>query len=356
MKILVLRFSSIGDIVLTTPVIRGLKQQVPGAQVHYCTKPAYRSIIESNPYVDKAHYLTGTLGELVKELQAERFDFVVDLHNNLRTAMIKLRLGVHASSFDKLNLQKWLLVRFKINTLPHVHIVDRYLAAAAPLGVRNDGKGLDYFIPTQDEVDLEVLPADFQRGYVAFAIGAQHATKRLPVERIIELCGLLRRPVVLLGGPEDESTGHVIELHFEQQRQQAKTDSLVVRSVPDSPYYFPRNTDKRPAQTLIYNACGHFSLNQSASLVRQAQFVVSHDTGLMHIAAAFKKEIFSVWGNTVPAFGMYPYRTEFRILEREGLSCRPCSKIGYAKCPLGHFKCMREIPFNLDLPPTRDGR
>ena len=355
MKILVLRFSSIGDIVLTTPVLRGLKQQVPGAQVHFCTKPAYRSILESNPYVDKTHYLTGTLGELVKELKAEKFDYVVDLHNNLRTNMLKLRLGVQASSFDKLNLQKWLLVRFKVNTLPHVHIVDRYLAAAAPLGVRNDGKGLDYFIPNRDEVDLQVLPTEFQRGYVAFAIGAQHATKRLPVERMIELCTLLRRPVVLLGGPEDESTGHVIELHFEHQQAIAETPAP--RTVPDSPYYFPRrNFENRAAKTLIYNACGQFSLNQSASLVRQAQFVVSHDTGLMHIAAAFKKEIFSVWGNTVPAFGMYPYRTEFRILEREGLSCRPCSKIGYAKCPLGHFKCMREISFNLDLPPTRDGR
>ena len=83
---------------------------------------------------------------------------------------------------------------------------------------------------------------------------------------------------------------------------------------------------------------------------------MSHDTGLMHIAAAFGKEIFSVWGNTVPAFGMYPYRTEFRVLEVPGLSCRPCSKIGFDKCPQGHFKCMRDQTLNLDLPPARDGR
>ncbi|RPD50194.1 glycosyltransferase family 9 protein [Hymenobacter sediminis] len=354
MKILVLRFSSIGDIVLTTPVVRCLKLQVPGAQVHFATKPGFRSFLEPNPYIDKVHCLSGSLQELVAELRAEKFDFIVDLHHNLRTALIKAQLGVKSASFDKLNWRKWLLVRFKINTLPRVHIVDRYLEAAAPLGVKNDGQGLDYFIPAHDEVDVRsALPPAFQRGYVAFAIGAQHATKRLPVERIIELCGLLRQPVILLGGPGDESTGHIIELAFDTQ---TAVSPPAPGRIPESPYYFPTSSGTSNAQTLIYNACGKFNLNQSASLVRQARLVVSHDTGLMHIAAAFRKEIFSVWGNTVPEFGMYPYRTEFRVLEVPGLPCRPCSKIGYEKCPQGHFRCMRDIVFNLDLPPARDGR
>ena len=352
MKILILRFSSIGDIVLTTPVTRAVKQQVAGAEVHFATKPAFRDIVENNPYVSRVHCLTGRLSELVAELRAERFDFIIDLHNNLRTSIIKARLGVKSSSFDKLNARKWLLVNWKIDTLPRRHIVDRYLAAAAPLGVRNDNRGLDYFIPEADEVDVAAaLPPAFQRGYVAFAIGAQHATKRLPVERIIELCGLLRQPVVLLGGPTDESTGHVIELAFDEG---AAASPLPKPRIPENPYYFPRAPDPALAKTLIYNACGKFNLNQSASLVRQARLVVSHDTGLMHVAAAFQKEILSVWGNTVPEFGMYPYRTEFRALQVEGLACRPCSKIGFAACPLGHFKCMRDIVF--DLPPTVDGR
>ena len=323
MKILVLRFSSIGDIVLTTPVVRQLKTQLPGVQVHFATKPAYRSLFEASPYVDKLHLLSGSLAELARELRAERFDFVVDLHNNLRTRLIRLQLpGVLSRSFDKLNWQKWLLVRFKINQLPPVHIVDRYRAAAAPLGIRDDGGGLDYFIPVSQEVEVSAeLPSGFRPGqYVAVAIGAQHATKRLPVEKLIELVARLApRPVVLLGGPEDESTGHVIEL---------------------------------AANTLIFNGCGQFSLHQSASLVRQAQFVVSHDTGLMHIAAAFTKEIFSVWGNTVPQFGMYPYRTSFQALEVLGLPCRPCSKIGFAECPQGHFRCMRDQLLPLPPPPT----
>jgi ADP-heptose:LPS heptosyltransferase len=329
MKILVLRFSSIGDIVLTTPVVRQLHQQVPNAQVHFATKPAYRSLLEANPYVIKTHVLSGSLGELVRELRAERFDFIVDLHNNLRTRLIRLQLpGVPGRAFDKLNLQKWLLVNFKINQLPPVHIVDRYRAAAAPLGIRDDGGGLDHFIPAGQEVDVAAaLPAGFRPGeYAAVAIGAQHATKRLPVEKLIELVARLApRPVVLLGGPEDESTGHIIELAFQKP----------IHSSTHSP---------------IYNACGRFSLHQSASLVRQAAFVVSHDTGLMHIAAAFKKQVFSVWGNTVPEFGMYPYRTAFQALEVPGLPCRPCSKIGYAECPKGHFRCMRDQDLNLDLP------
>jgi len=354
MKILILRFSSIGDIVLTTPVIRAVREQVPAAVVHFCTKPAYQGMLEANPYVAKVHCLTGSLAELVAELKTEQFDFVVDLHNNVRTTLLKARLGVKSASFDKLNWRKWLLVNLKMDTLPRLHIVDRYLATAAPLGVKNDGKGLDYFIPAADEVDVAtVLPPIFQQGYVAFAIGAQHATKRLPVERIIELCGLLRQPVVLLGGREDESTGHIIELAFDEG---AAASPPAPSRIPDSPYHFPKPSNAPEPRTIIYNACGKFNLNQSASLVRQARFVVSHDTGLMHIAAAFRKEIFSVWGNTVPEFGMYPYRTEFRVLEVRGLPCRPCSKIGYAKCPQGHFRCMRDIPFNLELPPPRDGR
>jgi ADP-heptose:LPS heptosyltransferase len=352
-KILVLRFSSIGDIVLTTPVVRALAQQVPGAEVHFATKPAYRGLLEPNPYIKKVHCLTGSLGELVRELKAEQFDYIVDLHNNLRTRILKLRLEVPNHSFDKLNWQKWLLVNLKVDRLPRVHIVQRYLEAAAPLGVQDDGRCLDYFIPAGQEVDVSTLPAPFQRGYVAVAIGAQHATKRLPVEKLIELCAKLARPVVLLGGPEDESIGHIIEQAFETRAVASEAAAIV----PDSPYYFPaKSPSPQASNTLIHNGCGRYSLHQSASLLRQAQFVVSHDTGLMHIAAAFGKEIFSVWGNTVPAFGMYPYKTDFRVLEVPGLPCRPCSKIGFAKCPQGHFKCMRDQNLNLELPPTRDGR
>ena len=312
-KILILRFSSIGDIVLTTPVIRAAKQQVQNAEIHYCTKPAFKSILENNPYIDKVHCLENSLGDLIAILKKENFDYIIDLHNNLRTSIIKFRLGVKSSSFDKLNFKKWLLVNWKINKLPALHIVDRYLAAGAALGIKNDGKGLDYFIPTNDEVNTSVLPIAFQSGYIAFAIGAQHATKRLPDHKIIELCQKNNFPILLMGGKEDAQVGD-------------KVNNAL-------------SNDRKP---LVWNACGKFNLNQSASLINQSKLVISHDTGLMHIASAFGKEIYSIWGNTVPEFGMYPYKTTFHLLENKNLNCRPCSKIGYQTCPKGHFKCMNE--------------
>ncbi|WP_210463709.1 glycosyltransferase family 9 protein [Rufibacter roseolus] len=331
-KILIIRFSSIGDIVLTTPVIRCVKEQVLGAEVHFCTKAAFRNIIASNPYVDKVFCLENSLKDLLLQLKAERYDLILDLHNNLRTRVLKSRLGRPARSFDKLNYQKWLLVKFKINRMPDVHIVDRYLATAAPLGVQNDGEGLDYFIPEKDEIDLSTLPASHQKGYYAIAIGAQHYTKRLPVDRLIELCEKINGPIVLLGGKEDVPIAHMIEVFFTSE-----------------PYH--SHESPNPAnRTIIYNACGKYNLNGSASLVRQAQAVFSHDTGLMHIAAAFQKKIYSIWGNTVPAFGMYPYTKDFEVMEVKNLYCRPCSKIGYTKCPERHFRCMREINFDFQLP------
>jgi ADP-heptose:LPS heptosyltransferase len=330
-KILIIRFSSIGDIVLTTPVIRCVKQQVPGAEVHFCTKAAFRNIIASNPYVDKVFCLENSLKDLLAQLKAENYDLVLDLHHNLRTRIMKARLGRPHRSFNKLNYQKWLLVKFKINQMPKVHIVDRYLATAASLGVQNDGQGLDYFIPEKDEVDLNTLPVTHQNGYYAIAIGAQHYTKRLPIDRLIELCEKINGPIVLLGGKEDVPVAKMIEVYFTTQ-----------------PYLSLPSAE--PKNTIIYNAAGKYNLNGSASLVRQARAVFSHDTGLMHIAAAFKKKIYSIWGNTVPEFGMYPYTQDFEVLEVKNLYCRPCSKIGYAKCPQGHFRCMREIQFNFELP------
>lgn len=309
-KVLIIRFSSIGDIVLTTPVIRCIKKQLD-CEVHFCTKENYKNIVANNPYVDKVHVLKNSISELTKELQKEKFDYIIDLHKNLRTLRVKSKLKAPAYSFDKLNIQKWLMVQFKINRLPSIHIVDRYLKTAATLGVENDNEGLDYFIPEKDKVVLN-SSGDFKAGnYIAIAIGAQHATKRLPLHKLIELCTNISSPIILLGGKED-----------------AETAEQIMAAIPH--------------RKDIFQGCGQFNLNQSASIVKQSKGVISHDTGLMHIAAAFKKEIWSIWGNTIPEFGMYPYQTQHHVIERKNLSCRPCSKIGYQHCPKNHFKCMEE--------------
>lgn len=314
MKFLIIRFSSIGDIVLTTPVIRCLKKQVPDAEVHFLTKDSFRSTVEHNPYIDKLHVLAHSWELMIHELKEENYDYIIDLHHNVKTLRVKKALNVKAFSFHKLNIEKYIYTSIKINILPDVHIVDRYLATLKSFGVTNDGRGLDYFIPEKEETKKNDIPHSHHAGYIACVIGAAHGTKRWPVEKWKEFAQKMDHPIILLGGREDAANGNEI----------ASVDDVKV-----------------------YNSCGKFNLNESADLVRKAKLVISHDTGLMHIAAAFKRPVISLWGNTVPSFGMYPYygdaQVTHTILQTRKLWCRPCSKIGYDKCPLGHFKCMQRI-------------
>ena len=316
-KFLLIRFSSIGDIVLTTPVVRCLKKQVPDAEVHFLTKESFRSVVEHNPYIDKLHTLAHSWELMIEELKAEDYDYIIDLHHNTKTLRVKNALKIKSFSFYKLNIQKYFYTALKINVLPKVHIVDRYLKTAESFGVKNDGAGLDYFISKNEETKLSDIPASHHAGYIACVIGAAHFTKRWPVHKWKEFCSTIKHPIILLGGKEDAINGDEI----------AAVDNVK-----------------------IYNACGKFKLNESADIVNKAKVVISNDTGLMHIAAAYKKPIVSLWGNTVPSFGMYPYYGNkftdvqlFDMLQTNKLWCRPCSKIGYDKCPLGHFKCMEKI-------------
>ncbi len=326
MKILIIRFSSIGDIVLTTPLMRNIKKTYPNAQIHFLTKKKYAHILEANPYIDQFHLLESDLREMVFELLPEKFDFIFDLHNNYRSSYIKSMLrqaansDVQITSVNKLNLKKFLYTKLKLNTLPDKSIVDRYMHTARKLKIANDGQGLDYFIPEEEKIDPKDLPMSHSAGYISFVIGGAHNTKKMPVEKWIALCEAIDYPIILQGGQADQAIGEEIK----------KLDPI-----------------------RIYNSCGKFSLHESADIIRYAKVVVTHDTGLMHIAAAFKRNIVSIWGNTSPAFGMFPYfgynnikstiAPNSIIIENNSLGCRPCSKIGYEKCPKKHFKCMNTI-------------
>lgn len=315
MKVLVLRFSSIGDIVLTSPVLRCLKEQVKDVHIHVATKEIFGDLVRYNPNVARVHVLKrGAQGDdlsgLIDELRVERFDAIIDLHHNLRTARVKRALGVKANSFAKLNIEKWLMVNFKMDRLPDQHIVDRYLGTVLHLGVKNDEKGLELFIPPEREVELTTLPPHHQRGYTALAIGAAHATKRLPPHKLIELAALIQGPIVVIGGKEDQE---------------------VARAIVSA-------TGAR-----VFDATGKYDILGSASLIRQAQRVIAHDSGAMHIACAFKRPVMSIWGNTIPGFGMGPYiplHPERAGIAQVDVGCRPCSKIGHDRCPQGHFRCM----------------
>jgi len=333
-KILVIRLSSIGDIIWTTPVIRCIKQQLKDVELHYCTKIQYRSLVDYNPYIDKLHFLENDLGILIKALQSEKFDHIVDLHKNIRTSIIKFKLGVRSTSYNKLWIQRFLFTKFQINFMPNCHVVDRYFGAVEPLGIKNDDEGLDYAIPFHEEIDRKLLPDPFRSGFVVYIIGGTGMTKILPYEKMIELCDKINRPIVLIGGSEDYGRGEKLKQFFDRT---AESEA------------FEEGLQKLNKKTVIYNGCGRYSIGQSASLVKQAEYVFGHDTGLTHLAAAFKKTIFSIWGGTVPN-NFYSYGTKFYVLENRKLNCRPCSKSGRSRCPRGHFKCMKENPLNFSLP------
>ncbi|MCB9252678.1 MAG: glycosyltransferase family 9 protein [Flavobacteriales bacterium] len=311
MKILIIRLSSIGDIVLTTPVVRCLKKQLPaGTQIHYLTKPGFKVLLDQNPYLDKIHTYADSIKSILRILREENYDVVVDLHNNMRTRRIRMNLKGKTFVVNKINLRKFLLTSFKINILPSLHIVDRYLETVKELKVFKDGEGLDYFYPANFE-SLKAFCPTLERGrYIVAAIGGQHFTKKMPPDKLKEIFSKTNLPVVLIGGKEDM---HSAELIKEQ-------DSNIV------------------------SLCGKLSLHESAGIIENSRVILTHDTGMMHFAAALKKPVIVLWGNTVPQFGMYPYygdhKVDFKNFEVYGLGCRPCSKIGYDRCPKGHFKCM----------------
>ena len=215
-------------------------------------------------------------------------------------------------------------MNLKLDMMPRTSIVDRYMETVKPLGVTNDGQGLDYFIPEAVQLGNRDVPMSHWAGYVACVIGGSYNTKKLPVDKWKEFIGKVPYPVMLIGGPEDRDEG----------RQISAMDPVKV-----------------------YNSCGKFDLNESAWLIRRAKVVISNDTGMMHVAAAFKKPVISLWGNTSPEMGMFPYygyndlknsvSPDSFILENKGLNCHPCSKLGYVKCPKGHFRCMRELDMGL---------
>ncbi len=316
-KFLIIRLSSIGDIVLTTPIVRVLATQLPDTEVHFFVKKQFAEVVKNNPYITKVYLYEGDITKNLKVFKQEKFDFVIDLHKNLRSFRVRNGLTSLWFSFDKLNFEKWLIVNFRINKLPELHIVDRYFKAISKFDIVPDEKGLDYFIGQDDEIDIsEYFGESFAGGFMVFVVGAKHFTKQIPAQKAVDIINGIGLPTILLGGKTDESFAMAIL--------------------------------EKTTNPLVKNAVGKLRLNQSASVIKQARVVVTPDTGLMHIASAFGKKIVSLWGNTIPEFGMSPYfaHPDSKIFEVKGLKCRPCSKIGFDKCPKKHFRCMDDIDVN----------
>lgn len=313
MKILLIRFSSIGDIVLASPAIRCAKLQIPCVQIHFLTKSSMKAVVENNPYIDQFHFFSGSLKNTIQELKKENFDYIIDLHKNLRSFRIRFSLDVPTLSFRKLSLEKFLLTKFGINKMPNRHISLRSVDALKPLGVNYDGNGLDYFVSKINEENFSKKFNHLPNKYVALVLGASYETKRMPVNLWLNWIDQIPMPIILLGGSDCENENLLI-----QKARPEKVISLV----------------------------GKCSLDESALVLKNAQLVASHDTGLLYMACAFNVPTVAVWGGTSPKLQVEPFYPSSNNNPKyynsivEGLNCQPCSNFGTKSCPKGHFKCM----------------
>jgi ADP-heptose:LPS heptosyltransferase len=314
-KILVIRFSSIGDIIVTTPVLRCLKSQID-CEIHFLCYSKNAHVVSSNPNIDQIISIEKLDRSSLQMLKKEKYDLIIDLHKNLKTTIIRLWLSTRYISFNKVNLEKWLFVNFKINRLPaDTHLVDRYFQALSKLGIVNDGRGMDFPIPEGTALEITKHP-ELPKAYHVLVLAATYYTKRIPDEKCADIIRNSDLPVVFLGGKDVVDIA--MDLHI-----------------------------KFPGKTIDF--CGKLSLFASALVIKQCHTVYTSDTGLMHISAALQKKIVMIWGCTHPLFGMFPYygnsQSKSFDMEVPKLKCRPCSKIGHQTCPNGHFYCMLEQNF-----------
>lgn len=287
--------------------MRCVKRQLD-CEVHFITKSKFRAVIEHSPHIDKLYTIDKEITEVMSRLKEEKYDLIVDLHKNLRSKRLILSLGVKSIDFDKINIKKWLRVHTRANFLPKKHLVDRYFDSLETINVVNDGAGLRYHHGLTEFDVSNLIPTE---PYISIVLGATYYTKRIPKEKIRIIINHSKRKVVLLGGKDVSALGAELE-------------------------------NEHPN---VINLTGKTSLNESAALVQNSKYIATGDTGLMHIAAAYKVPTLVFWGSTAHELGMYPYYganhdvRSVNIVNKD-ISCSPCSKIGKEICPKGHFKCM----------------
>jgi len=306
-KVLITRFSSLGDILLTTPLVRTLKQKYPHLKIDFLLKPQYRQVYEFNPYINSLLFFENDRErEIRDELKKGKYDLVVDLQNNIRSRRILKNVGSVRRIFKKPTFKKFLLVKFKINKFKEIIPIPQYYARSIE-NFRLDENGLDLFMPENIE---PVLAHD--GNYIGLCPGSRHYTKMWPKEYFVELGNMLEArgfTVVLFGGKDDKETVAGISQHIKNSIDLSNNDNLL----------------------------------ETAVNMKRCRLVICNDSGLMHTASAVKVPIIAIFGSTVKEFGFFPYKAKSLILENNLLNCRPCSHIGRSSCPEKHFKCMLEI-------------
>ena len=328
-KTLIIRLSSIGDVILATPLARVLREQFPSAQIDFLVKKEYAALVRHNPHLNSVIELDPEGGlrhlrGLRQRIRRERYDLIIDIQGNLRSTFLRTGSSENLVSVNKRKLARFLLINFKWNvyrSAPPVSV--RYLETLRRFPLFDDGKGLEVFIPKEisDHVrqHLESTGLDNYESVVGLCPGSRHATKRWLQERFAELAITLikeeRMGVLLFGGKDDRERCAWIEEQIVEATRNRRS---------------------------VANFAGVFSLLETAAAMDACEVVVTNDTGLLHLAAARKRKVVAIFGPTVKAFGFFPYGTESKVFERAGLYCRPCTHIGGKVCPEGHFRCMKD--------------
>jgi lipopolysaccharide heptosyltransferase II len=322
-KVLVLRLSSIGDIVLATPFLRRLRAVHPAVEIHFGVRKEFAELVRHHPAVSQCIPIDTTKGrnELHRinyALSLEGYDVVFDLHNNHRTRVLRNGLTARLHVINKHSIRRFLFVRLKWTTLDNfLPVPEKYIRTGARYGLAPDSLGTEIHVPDTTAITVNTalsrVGLDEGERCIAICPGARHATKRWPIESFAALTDLIldgtNKRVVVLGGTEDAPLGAVLA-----QRH-------------------PR----------VVNLCGAFSLLETASAMDRCDAVVANDSGLMHMATARAVPVAAVFGSTVKELGFFPYHATARVLEVADLSCRPCSHIGLPACPKRHFHCMRLV-------------
>ncbi len=319
-KILIIRLSSIGDILLASPFLRQTRKRFPKAQIDFLVKQKYSSLVSANPYIDRIIQLEpGDLVRLIRSLKSERYDYIFDLHNNVRSRIVRSQLNVkHSSHIKKNKIAQQLFVRFKINRYYQPEpIPARYLAAGRKAGIEDDKKGLEFYWEKQTDTKIDAflraIPKKEKKMLIAIAPGAGFYTKRWPINYFAELIKILRNKYqayfVVLGDQCDHDLGK--KLHAGRQ--------------------------------FVINLTGKIDLMEAGALLSHCRLAITNDSGMMHMAAAVGTPVTAIFGSSVKQFGFFPYRTMSCVVENNSLKCRPCSHIGRSDCPHGHFKCMLDL-------------
>jgi lipopolysaccharide heptosyltransferase II len=345
-KILLIRFSSLGDVLLTSPLIRLLREKFPEVQIEFLVRKEYADVIRYNPYLSgviEFNIKDGFIGlaKLKNLLRSQKYDTILDLHDSLRSnyLLIGRRLNpFHSASIYKINknqLIRFLLVKWKINLYQNIYgyipmVWEKYIKAAESLGLQPDDGHLDLFLPQKSEMGAKEFLKKLPKGKweVVMAPGAQHFTKRWPTEYYIDLIKqiykIYKLKTILVGGADDQP---VID--------------KITTNVPNN---------------LTASTLGRLSLLETAALIKRAELVISNDSGLMHVVAALNRPMMVIFGSTVKEFGFFPNSPNATVIENKGLYCRPCSHIGRSSCPERHFRCMKEILPHMIVHKIKNGK